>query len=87
MLCFLAATTGEQKEAAKGTHGLFARENGPQLSYYDQVDLFRRILKFNNFPLLCTIAKFQPTCYTNLKKKTLGSFGAAPALLSLCPGN
>ncbi len=61
MLCFLAVTRREQKEAAKGTHGLFARENGPKLSYYDQVDLFRSIVKFN--------------------------FRAAPALLSLCPGN
>ncbi len=52
MLCFLAATRREQKEAAKGTHGLFAGENGPKLSDYDQVDLLRRILKSNNFPPL-----------------------------------
>ncbi len=52
MLCFLAATRREQKEAAKSTHGLVAGENGPKLSYYDQVDLLRRILKSNNFPPL-----------------------------------
>jgi hypothetical protein len=88
VLCFLAATTPEQKEGAKGTHGLFARENGPKLSYYDQVDLLGRILKSNDLPPLvhdCQVPthllhKFE-------EKKRLGYFRAPPEVLSLCPGN
>ncbi len=73
----LAATRQEQKEGVKGTHGLFARENGPKLSYYDQVDLLGRILKSNDLPPLVRDCQVPTQLLHKFEeKKRLGSFRA-----------